>query len=350
MTPRSVIFPLLCLSTFFSLSTAQYGFTVPIPGVADFDSVNDETQGTVFDFHWLVNSTWQPTITGEILLDSNDHVSLWITSFNGPGYTKCLAASVYSGSGGSWAWTIDLTDNDIDDHDGKFVYRLKPTVDSVDSPYDETENEVPSRGFRIIKASDAESSSSSSSTSTSTRDSDSTLTTTVFVTTSSSSATESESSDSSTTSTTADSSDTTSTSTSDSSPSTSSPETPNTSDGLSADAKAGIGAGAAVGGLIIIAGAVFLWWRHRARARAAAAAAGVGAGAGAGAFYPPPPGMDMHSTSPAGYTSIHQSGAVKPYGSPMSELSGHSRTELDGRGYDGRGVYELGSGGNRNRM
>jgi hypothetical protein len=179
---------------FVDFARAQYGFSIPDPNQADLDPSNDEVQGTIFNFIWKVNckllfvipsflrslwsynliATWQPTVDGETLLDDDGHISLWITSWRGNGYTKCLAgiyvpypfvqivsntyavyiASVYSGGGGSWAWKIDLSDDDIDAEDGAFVYRLKPTVSSVNVQYDTTEREVPSRGFRIRKASD----------------------------------------------------------------------------------------------------------------------------------------------------------------------------------------------------
>ncbi|KAL3440257.1 hypothetical protein BJX65DRAFT_314957 [Aspergillus insuetus] len=164
MSPTRLMYGLMSFTTFFILATAQYGFSVPRPGVADFDPINDEIQGHIMNFMWIVNSTWQPTITGETLLDSDRHISLWITSFHGAGYTKCLAASVYSGGGGSWAWRIDLSDDEIDAYNGEFVYRLKPTVDSENAPYDDTEREVPSRGFRILKSSETSSSSSQAST------------------------------------------------------------------------------------------------------------------------------------------------------------------------------------------
>ncbi|KAF2501774.1 hypothetical protein BU16DRAFT_599844 [Lophium mytilinum] len=143
-------------------AAAQYGFSIPYPDVDDFDSYNTIEQGTVFNFVWLVNDTYQPTIDGEPLLDSNGDISLWLTSFTDTSYTHCLAASVYSGNGGSWAYAVDLSDDEIDANGGKFVYRLKPTVSSQDAPYDNTEREVPSRGFLIEKASDVAAASSSS--------------------------------------------------------------------------------------------------------------------------------------------------------------------------------------------
>ncbi|OCK73919.1 hypothetical protein K432DRAFT_410300 [Lepidopterella palustris CBS 459.81] len=142
---------------------AQYGFQIPDPTVPDFDSYNTISQGAFVNIIWLVNSTWQPTINSETLLDPNGNVSLWLTSFLGTGYTQCLTPSVHSSDGGSWAYNVSLSDDDIDSNAGKFVYRLKPTVGSQNSPYSTTEDECPSRGFMIKKASDVAAAAASSS-------------------------------------------------------------------------------------------------------------------------------------------------------------------------------------------
>lgn len=40
----------------FRTVLAQYAFTAPEPAVANFDSVNDVTQGTVYNLVWIANS------------------------------------------------------------------------------------------------------------------------------------------------------------------------------------------------------------------------------------------------------------------------------------------------------
>ncbi|KAF2500486.1 hypothetical protein BU16DRAFT_248084 [Lophium mytilinum] len=159
---RSTLFQSLLAIGSLRTVVAQYAFTVPEPDVVDFDPVNDVVQGTVVNIVWLANSTYQPTLTGDKLLDSNGDISVWITSYQNNDYTHCLTPSANSETGGSWAWNITLSDDEIDANGGKFVYRLKPTVASQSSPFNITEDECPSRGFSIKKAADVAASSSAS--------------------------------------------------------------------------------------------------------------------------------------------------------------------------------------------
>jgi LPXTG-motif cell wall-anchored protein len=69
-------------------------------------------------------------------------------------------ASVYSTTGGSWGWRVNLTDDEIDNNAGHFVYRLYPPVSSTSVPYSDIPNQIPSRGFIIRKASEIAASSS----------------------------------------------------------------------------------------------------------------------------------------------------------------------------------------------
>ncbi|KAF2814678.1 uncharacterized protein BDZ99DRAFT_182664 [Mytilinidion resinicola] len=133
-------------------ATAQYAYTTPEPAVNDFNSVNIITQGTIAQFVWLINSMYQPTISGNTVLNDDGECSLWLTSFESEDYTLYLAANVKSGGGGLWSYKVELSDDEISDNDGKFVYCIKPVVDSITSDYPTTEDEVPSRGFLIQQA------------------------------------------------------------------------------------------------------------------------------------------------------------------------------------------------------
>ncbi|KAL2842788.1 hypothetical protein BJY01DRAFT_248939 [Aspergillus pseudoustus] len=380
MSPIRLMYELMSFATLFILATAQYGFSIPTPGVADFDPINDEIQGEIKNFIWIVNSTWQPTITGETLLDSDGHISLWITSFHGAGYTKCLAASVYSGGGGSWAWEIDLSDDEIDTYDGEFVYRLKPTVDSESAPYDDTEREVPSRGFRILKRSQTSSSSSQSTTASETSTSSdtstasetsstaseptSTVQTVVIYTTSDGASSETDRPSTTTSSSIADDSTSVTTITSSPLPSSSSgsnttPLSAGTTDnqgGLSAGAKGGIGAGVAVGALVVL-GLALLFWRRRHRTLPPQQqhyhqppAAEV---TGTGVYYPSPspPPAGMQYVPAEGYHTVVQPGVgnpIPPKYAPVSELASVVPPELEGSPYGRRDMNELGL--NQGRM
>jgi LPXTG-motif cell wall-anchored protein len=56
---------------------------------------------------------------------------------------------------------VDLTDDEIDNNQGQFVYRLYPPVSSSSTPYEDIPNQIPSRGFIIRKASEVAASSAS---------------------------------------------------------------------------------------------------------------------------------------------------------------------------------------------
>lgn len=155
-----------------------------------------------------------------------------------------------------------MTDEEIDDGGGQFVYRLKPPVASTDEPYDEDLPEAPSRGFRILKQSDpSPTSSTPASTSSSLPPTSAAPTTTP-------------------TDTTTDANDSSS--------------GDGDGGGLSPGAKGGIGAGVAVGGIILIGGAFFLWRHYKGRPQhlppaAAAQPLPLPQTAGMGAFPPVPP-------------------------------------------------------------
>lgn len=173
------------------------------------------------------------------------------------------SASVNSESGGTWGWKVSLTDEEIDDGGGQFVYRLKPPVASTDEPYDEDSPEAPSRGFRILKQSDPSPTTSTPAPTSSSLPPTSAAPTTTPTDAATDNNTDSENSG---------------------------------GGGLSPGAKGGIGAGVAVGGIILIGGAFFLWRHYRGRPQplppAAAAAAQplpLPQTAGMGAFPPVPP-------------------------------------------------------------
>lgn len=141
---------------------------------------------------------------------------------------------------------------------------------SKDQPYDEDSPEAPSRGFRILKESDP------SPTSSTTAPTSSSLPPT--------------SAAPSTTPTDAASDN------DDSSSDNSNSDGNGNGNGLSAGAKGGIGAGVAVGGIILIGGAFFLWRHYRGRPQHLSSAVAPSAQplplpqtAGMGAFPPPPP-------------------------------------------------------------
>ncbi|KAF2092214.1 hypothetical protein K490DRAFT_53358 [Saccharata proteae CBS 121410] len=157
---------LIWLGFLCSDAMAQYGFQIPDPDSLDLNSALTVTQYTNQTTVWLVNSTYQPTVSGETVLDSNGHVSLWVTSFKYYAFTRCLVANIDSTIGGQFTWNVSISDSDIDASDGAFVYRIKPTVGSLTAAYDATEDECPSRGFFIEKASDVAASSGASAGST----------------------------------------------------------------------------------------------------------------------------------------------------------------------------------------
>lgn len=181
-----------------------------------------------------------------------------------------------------------MTDEEIDEGGGQFVYRLMPPVASKDQPYDDDAAEAPSRGFRILKQSDP-------SPTTSTPAPTSLAPTSAAPSTTPTDAT----------------SDNNNNGNSDSN-----------SGGLSPGAKGGIGAGVAVGGIILIGGAYLLWRHYRGRPQ----------------HLPP--------TQAAQPLPLPQTAGMGAFPAPPSELSALP-SELDSGPDSNKPVAELGAGEKR---
>ncbi|KAJ4289871.1 hypothetical protein N0V90_011204 [Kalmusia sp. IMI 367209] len=136
---------------FLRLAFAQWAFTVPDGDLGEVAPGNNVRQGDIHDFAWLVGLENEPVK----VLDAKGHASLWITSGLDESFNKLLAADVDSSAGGTWAWTVDLSDNVIDSCGGVFLYRLERPVSSTAATYDwNTPLSVSSVSFRILKKSD----------------------------------------------------------------------------------------------------------------------------------------------------------------------------------------------------
>ncbi|KAF2798187.1 hypothetical protein K505DRAFT_371903 [Melanomma pulvis-pyrius CBS 109.77] len=179
----------LCL---LSIASAQYQFLVPSGSVSDF--TESWTVGKVMEISW--QKGWHG------VGDELSSADLWITWFRSDSYSQLLLEDVTFDSAGSLNWRVNVS-NAVVKTDDAFVLRLKPHSDPP--LYTSTENESPSRGFRLVTGdeTDAPSSSSSSfSSSSATSTSFSTLVSTSSVGASTTSATQSSASPTSTLGTT----------------------------------------------------------------------------------------------------------------------------------------------------
>ncbi|KAF2762463.1 hypothetical protein EJ05DRAFT_481397 [Pseudovirgaria hyperparasitica] len=152
------------------LAWAQDAFSKPDTNTRDFDATLSVDQGTTAEVDWILTTenanteyyTTDPDNSADLFNDKGE-ISVWLTSFkdqdNDNGYWKCLAPHLNTASGGTLQWNVYLSNDDIDNHNGQFVYRLKPPVADVNVRFNNSLIEAPSRGFYILKQVAAASSS-----------------------------------------------------------------------------------------------------------------------------------------------------------------------------------------------
>ncbi|KAF9694236.1 hypothetical protein EKO04_008097 [Ascochyta lentis] len=169
----------LCAAFYSDIARAQEGFRIPSPDVPDVDSSLTIVQGEVVQLAWVANYTYQPSVDGNPVMGSDSRASLWLTSWawDGSRFGKLLTPSVISKGDATWAYKVDLTDDEIDRWQGAFTYRLMKPVSSSDAAYDDSQTTIFSRAFIIRKKSDVAASISSVSASYSTAAASTTLAT-----------------------------------------------------------------------------------------------------------------------------------------------------------------------------